>query len=182
MNTDKWLSEIDKTTIEFKNEFGGLSNEQLNWKPNESSWSIAQVIEHLDVTSASYYSVIQSIRDGSYKLPLTGKMTFLVNFFGRFILTAVKPETKRNIKTLPVWEPAKSNISGDILGKFAAEQEKLKQCITSNKDLVEKKTRISSPANRNIVYNLSDAFEIIVTHQRRHLEQARRIATQLKNK
>ena len=175
MNTINWTSQIDETTASFKNEFSNLTNDQLNWKPNAESWSIAQVIEHLDVTSESYYPLVQAVRSGTYKLPFTGKMTFLVNFFGRFILKAVSPEAKSKIKTFPVWEPAKSNIGGDVMGKFVSEQEKLKKFITDSNDLLEKGVRISSPANRNIVYNLSDAFNIIVTHQKRHLEQARRI-------
>jgi hypothetical protein len=175
MNTDKWIKQIDQTTASFKNEFGGLTNEQFNWKPNESSWSIAQVMEHLDVTSESYYQPIEAVRNGNYKLPFTGKLTFLVNFFGRFILNAVKPEAKSKIKTFPIWEPSKSNISGDIFGKFNHSQEKLKQFIQGCQDLLDKGTRISSPASRTIVYNLDAAFDIIVTHQLRHLEQARRV-------
>ena len=34
---------------------------------------------------------------------------------------------------------------------------------------------ISSPANKNIVYKLETALDIITTHEKRHFEQARRI-------
>ena len=57
------------------------------------------------------------------------------------------------MKTFPIWEPAKSEISGDILSRFEKHQTDLKNLITGSKDLLEKRTVISSPANKNIVYN-----------------------------
>jgi len=47
--------------------------------------------------------------------------------------------------------------------------------IENSKDLVEKGTVISSPANKNIVYKLEKAFEILLTHERRHFEQSKEI-------
>jgi len=49
MNTDKWTNQIDTITAEFTKEFGNLSAEQLNWKPNADTWSIAQNMDHLIV-------------------------------------------------------------------------------------------------------------------------------------
>jgi hypothetical protein len=40
---------------------------------------------------------------------------------------------------------------------------------------------ISSPANKNIVYKLETAFDIIVSHEQRHLEQAKEILQLMKN-
>ena len=40
---------------------------------------------------------------------------------------------------------------------------------------------ISSPANKNIVYKLEVAFDIIVSHEQRHLEQAREVLQLIKN-
>ncbi len=34
METKHWLEEIDKVTNSIKEEFGALTTEQLNWRPN----------------------------------------------------------------------------------------------------------------------------------------------------
>jgi hypothetical protein len=47
--------------------------------------------------------------------------------------------------------------------------------IQSSSKLLEYKTVISSPANRNIVYKLETAFDIIVAHEFRHFEQAKEV-------
>jgi hypothetical protein len=79
------------------------------------------------------------------------------------------------MKTFPIWEPAISLVRSDILDQFEKHQQELKQLIASSEDLLEEGTVISSPANRMIVYKLETAFDIIVAHEKRHLEQAREV-------
>jgi hypothetical protein len=50
-----------------------------------------------------------------------------------------------------------------------------KEIDINSQDLVDKGTIISSPANKIIVYKLEIAFDIIVAHEKRHLEQAREV-------
>jgi len=64
--------------------------------------------------------------------------------------------------------------------RFKNHQEALKQRIKEVDDLVKKGTVISSPANKIIVYKLETAFDIIVTHEQLHLEQAKEILNLLK--
>jgi hypothetical protein len=76
------------------------------------------------------------------------------------------------MKTFPIWEPTSSHVPPDIWEKWEAQQAAMKSLIQSSHDLLDKGTVISSPANKNIVYKLETAFDIIVAHERRHLEQA----------
>lgn len=76
------------------------------------------------------------------------------------------------MKTFPMWEPTRSNLQEDIWSRFEGSQMELKQMIQSCSDLLESGTVISSPANKNIVYKLETAFDIIVSHELRHFEQA----------
>lgn len=173
--TSRRNEKIDSITNDFMREFRNLNSEQLNWKPDSDTWSIAQNIDHLIVINESYYPVIQSLRDRSFKLPFFGKLGFLVNFFGKFILKSVQPDRKRKMKTFPMWEPSKSEIDADILVRFQKHQTELKELIDNCKDLLESGTVISSPVNKNIVYPLETAFDIIVTHEQRHFEQAKEL-------
>jgi hypothetical protein len=180
MNTDHWTNRIDKTTGAFKASFGGLSSGQLNWKPNAQTWSIAQNIDHLIVINETYYPVIGELKKGTYKKPFMGNLGFMVNFLGKTILDAVNPDRKKKMKTLPIWEPSKSEIGADILSRFEKHQEELKNMIEGCKELLDQGIVISSPANKNIVYKLQAAFDIIVTHEQRHLEQAKEVLAGMK--
>ena len=79
------------------------------------------------------------------------------------------------MKTFPIWEPSNSQVKSDIILLFKNHQTELQQNIEDAKELLKNDVVISSPANRNIVYKLETAFDIIVTHEQRHLEQAREI-------
>ncbi len=69
--------------------------------------------------------------------------------------------------------------SEDILQQFEKHQSELKQQIAFCEKLIGKGAVISSPANKNIVYKLETAFDIIVSHEERHLEQAKEVLQQL---
>lgn len=174
-----WTTSLENITEQFKNEFGALTNEQMNWKPNSSTWSIAQNLDHLIVVNETYYPVLESLKVGNYKTPFSAKIGFIVSFLGKTVLKAVQPDRQKKMKTFPIWEPGTSKVSDDILKKFEIHQNELKQKIEEAEEFVEKGTVICSPANRNIVYKLETAFDIIVSHEQRHLEQAKEVLSVL---
>lgn len=178
MNTEKWIQQIDEITEQFQSNFGHLSADELNEKPHATVWSIAQNIHHLIVINSTYYPIIDQVKKGNYTLHWISKLGFMVRFFGNVVLNSVQPDRRKKMKTFPLWEPSASVIPGDILEQFKAAQEKLKETIRSCSELLAKGTLISSPANKVIVYKLETAFDIIVTHERRHLEQAKELLKQ----
>ncbi len=175
---DRWTVELDALTDQFESEFGQLSFEQLNWKPNPEVWSIGQNIDHLITINSSYFPLLEAARAGSLSLPWTSRIGFLVSFFGKTILNASSPDRRKKIKTFPIWEATTSEVPADILDQFREHQEKLKKEIIASEGLIGKQAILFSPANRNIVYRLETAFDIIVAHEERHLEQAKEIAAQ----
>ncbi|WP_020531320.1 DinB family protein [Flexithrix dorotheae] len=172
---ENWSKQIDRITQKFSETFGKLSIEELNWKPGPEKWSIAQNIDHLILINQTYFPIIDSIGKGTYKTPFLAKFGFIISFFGQTVLKAVQPDRRKKMKTFPIWEPSKSEIPSGILDRFKTHQSELKKIMENSKDLVEKGVVISSPANKNIVYKLGKAFEIIVTHEQRHFEQSREI-------
>lgn len=69
-----WVQEIDKITLDAELLFSELSGEQLNWKPNPQTWSIAQNLEHLIVVNETYYPVLSALKKGAYKKPLAASI------------------------------------------------------------------------------------------------------------
>lgn len=177
-----WINQIDKTTVEFHQLFGELSSEKLNWKPNPTTWSIAQNIDHLIVINKSYFPILAELKSGKYQLPFLGRFGFVVSFLGKLILNAVEPSRKKKTKTFSIWEPSESYVSVNIIEQFSNHQKELKREILAAKDLIKKGSVISSPANKNIVYKLETAFDVIVTHEQRHLEQAKEVFSQLEKR
>lgn len=175
MDTEKWTRQLDEITEDFREEFGELTVEQLNWKPDPDTWSVAQNMDHLIVINSTYFPVIEAVRNQTYRTPFTGRFGFMTRFFGNMVLSSVSPDRRRKIKTFAIWEPTNSYIGADILDRFEQHQTLFRHLIENSRDLLDRGTVISSPANRHIVYTLEKAFDIILLHERRHFEQAKEL-------
>lgn len=170
-----WFARIDAVTEQFNAMCGKLTTDQLNHKPDVSVWSPAQIMDHLMNTNQSYFPMLDKLVLGEFKLPLHGRLGFIRRFFGQFILTGVSPDRKKKMNTFPVWEPSSSQLPDDMVARFIHHQSKLKSRIEDALPYIDQGTIIHSPASKMIVYSLSDAFEIMVTHEERHVEQLREV-------
>jgi hypothetical protein len=177
---EKLSSRTDTITQSYLDKFGKLTSDQLNWKPDEQTWSISQNIDHIMIVNESYFPLIQKAREDNYVVPLVGKFNFIVRNLGKMILRGVNPDRKMKMKTFKIWEPGTENISENILLRFESHQSELKRIFVNYKTLLEKGTVISSPVNRNIVISLGTAFDIILTHEERHLAQASELLQSMK--
>ena len=176
MNIDEaivaWHRRLDAVTEKVASEFGSLTSEQLNWKLSAEKWSIAEVLEHLNLVNASYEKVLSDSANGTSDMGFTSKLGFYVTFMGNLIYRSVEPTRAKRMKTFPIWEPVQSNVSLEVIPEFKKHQERIKKLISDNKPLLEKDIVIPSPANRYVVYKLRKAVEIVVSHEERHLNQA----------
>ena len=172
---EKWTNQIDRITKMFIESFSNLNAEQLNWKPDEKTWSIAQNINHLIILNQTYFPKFENIKQGKNKLPFISKFGFIVRFFGNSIKKFAHPDRKKRARTFQFWEPVKTDFSKDILADFQKHQTELKRHIEESKEWINGKTIISSPANNNLVFTLETAFDILVTHEERHYNQAKEV-------
>ena len=172
MNTQHWITQLDENSRQFSSAFQHLSNEALNWQAYPDTWSISQVIDHLITVNTSFHPTFKQLQAGTYQAPFIAKIGFIVRFLGRMILQSVQTTAKRKVKTFPVWEPSQSNIDAEVHSRFQSSQEEMKAWIKAAGPWLEKGVVIGSPASNKIAYRLEDAFNIIVTHQQRHFEQA----------
>lgn len=173
-------AQLDPITQACISAFGSLTPEELNWKPNPDTWSIAQNLDHIMVVNESYYPTFEALKTGRFKAPWLARIGFIVSWFGKLVLDATQPDRRKKMKTFPLWEPHKSQISADILEKFEQHQQILGQKMEELKARAEQGTVISSPANKNVVYKLDTAFDIIIAHELRHMEQANEVLTHMK--
>ncbi|MPY87996.1 MAG: DinB family protein [Luteitalea sp.] len=155
--------------------FGHLSAEQLNWRPNADEWSVAQCFDHLIVINADYFPVIRNIARGEYKASLKERLPLLPRLFGSMILKAVQPEAQRKLKADPRFRPSSSTIDTDIIAKFDAHQREVIEHMKMTEHVNLRTVIITSPVASFATYSLLDAYKILVTHERRHMTQARRV-------
>jgi hypothetical protein len=169
------LRELAAVGREAQEVFGRLSAAQLNWKPSAGQWSVGQCFDHLIVTNQTFIPDIERVAAGTYKSSLWARVSPLSGFFAGFILKSLDPEKGRKTKAPRVFEPASSNVGADVIGRFAGHQLELaeKMRATAGADL--RRTMVTSPVSPVATYSLLDAYRIVVAHERKHFEQARRV-------
>ena len=169
------VEELGAIAAEAREVFGGLSARQLNWKPSAEQWSVGQCFDHLIKTNRCFFPDMERIAAGEHRPSLWGRVSPLSGFFGRMILRALDPEKGRRTKAPHVFEPASSDVGPDIIRQFAAYQEELasRMRATAGRDLT--RVIVTSPVSPVATYSLLDAYRIVVAHERKHFEQARRV-------
>jgi hypothetical protein len=176
---DQVCSELQTTADEVEAAFGGLSAVQLNWKPSEKSWSIAQCLDHLIVLHSLYFPIFERLEKGSAKASFWEKASPLSGFFGRTLIRSLRPENQTKVKSRPKAFPSASEIDGEITRRFVEHQHQMidhLRKIPIGQDPA--KTIITSPLMGFITYSLEDTFTILVIHCQRHFLQAKGV-TQL---
>ena len=169
------LEELVAVKCEAREVFGGLSAAQLNWKPSARQWSVGQCFDHLIVTNSCFFPDMERVAAGTYRSGLWGRVSPLSGLFAGFILKSLDPAKGRKTKAPRVFEPASSNVGADVVGRFASHQVELaeKMRATAGRDL--RRTMVTSPVSPVATYSLLDAYRIVVAHERKHFEQARRV-------
>lgn len=168
-------SKIEEVSEEVERSFGNLNSEQLNWKPNPNSWSVAQCLEHLIKSSEPFIPVIQSVKQSSWRPSLWERMPALPALMGKLLIDAVSPQSVRKLKAPGKFQPAASNISDDIVTRFLDMQKAILELMRSTSSLDLNGIIITSPALSLITYSVFDAYRIVSNHEQRHLAQAKRV-------
>jgi hypothetical protein len=156
--------------------FGGLSTQQLNWKPSAEQWSIAQCFDHLMTANDGYFPIFKKILSGEKKNTFWESVPWLPAFWGKMLIKAVAPEYPRKLKAPKIFHPSSSSIDGAVIHRFIGQQSQVIRYMEATADLDLEKVKISSPVTNLIAYSLMDAYRIIITHERRHFLQATRVS------
>jgi hypothetical protein len=155
--------------------FVALSASQLNWKPAAERWTIAQCFDHLITSNKGYLPIIESVRTGKKQTRFVERLPVLPGLAGKLLIKSLDPASTRKIRAPKKFEPAQSDISAGVIDDFVAQQGQLIEGMKSTSHLHLEKIVITSPALSFVAYSLLDAYRIIVTHERRHLQQAKRV-------
>ncbi|HYG49995.1 MAG TPA: DinB family protein [Flavobacteriales bacterium] len=152
--------------------FSGLSPVQLNWKPTMQNWSIAECLDHLVISDALYFNDLEKIAGGTYKMTWWQKNSPLSSLWGKSLKKQLQETVNRKMKAPKIIKPSASVKPHDILEIYLKNLDCFLKLITMCKNCELDKTIITSPISNVVTYSLRDAFEFLINHEHRHLNQA----------
>ena len=156
--------------------FGGLTAQQLNWKPGADKWSVAQCFDHLVTANRAYFPIFEKVLSGEKKNTFWESLPWLPAIWGKMVIKVVNPESTRKLKAPKVFYPSSSSIDGAVIHLFIDQQNQVIRYMKATEGLDLEKIKISSPVSNIITYSLMDAYRIIINHEKRHFLQATRVA------
>lgn len=169
----KLLADVATTTAETEHLRAALSDAQCVWKPEPGVWNVLECFHHLIVTDELYYprlrAAIEKAGRGESSAP------FRPSFFAKTFIHYVSPESKRKVKTLRAFEPPPALTDVAVLQQFIDHQDDLAALIRRADGINLNRGKFSSPVSRLIRFSVGEALTMLVVHQRRHLQQARRL-------
>jgi hypothetical protein len=154
--------------------FGRFNEHQLNWRPDAASWSIAQCFDHLLNANREMFQAINAATDGS-RATVWQRLPVLPRIFGLMLIKSQMPQAKRKFTAPRKSEPASSAIDPRIIERFVAYQHEAAARVRSLDGRDVARIIMVSPFVPFITYSVLDGCRLIVTHERRHFEQARRV-------
>jgi hypothetical protein len=150
----------------------GLSADQLNWKPAEGSWSIAECIDHLNVSNEHYAAAIEAaIANGPP--PRARSSMPKLGMLERWFLKQMEPPAKMKVKAPGKFRPARAQLDkAQLLDPWRATHERLAELAERAEAVDLERTKVTSPVSSLFKFSLAAMLQVLPAHDRRHLWQA----------
>lgn len=175
---------FDRVTQRVEKSFYYLPEEELNAKPNEKTWSVAQCIEHLNLTHAHYLKKLQEVekKAGSQEIDHAFYHSLKGRFFVRGMapkdggLIAYKMKTAKALRPLAEREPGAIVLERVVFEDFMRDIAEFKRLLEVFKRVDIKKTKIPTLLGPLVKLSVGDALAFLSAHMDRHLLQAEKTA------
>jgi hypothetical protein len=178
----------------------GLTEDQLLYRPDLESWSIAHCFDHLRITNDLYFwrlrPAIERARarglgarpagrgiDGAPSIDrsparkpsrLGGGEPLRLSWLGRLFFRELHPETTRRHRAQKLFRPDDKPPAASWR-HFLAGQATLLALLREAGELPLNRIKVSSPVMPLLRFTLGDALAVLVVHEQRHLRQAQRV-------
>lgn len=172
---DGYRQEFERLASEADALIAPLTEEQFNWEPKPGAWSVAQCIEHLNITARLYLprldeGIADAIRGGLY-----GEGPYQHDLIGRMFIRVMEPPATFKVKAPVSFRPGPRRSRSEIMAAFRAYQVQFVDRLRQANGLDLRRAKVHSPASTWIKMSLGAGFALMAAHERRHLWQARRV-------
>ena len=154
--------------------FGALDERQLNWRPDATRWSVAQCFDHLLAINGEMFRALDAAEDDRVPRTFWQRLPVLPRLFGRLMVKSMSPQATRKMAAPSAARPSSSAIDKSVIERFVAHQDAAAARIRASARRDPSRV-VVSPFASFVTYSVLDACRLIVAHQRRHFEQARRV-------
>jgi hypothetical protein len=175
--TQSMLDQLQAIKAEAQAVTAGLTDAQFNWRPGKGRWSIADCLQHLNVSvSKTLPAFDRAIAEGRAK-GQNASGPFKYGWFSRMVAGSMEPPPRFKMKTPSILRvPSTATYrAADLLPEFPRVRDQLAERVRRADGLDLARVRTISPVNRLLRLPLGAYFQFIIAHDRRHVWQARQV-------
>lgn len=148
------------------------SKEILQKKPNETTWSVGQILEHLNFYSSFYLPLIeQKLHLHQTAAAVYFRSGLLGNYFTNSMLPNKQQQITNKMKTFKAANPAENNSALDALSNYINHQYQLLNLLQVAQMANLNSIKIPTSLSKLIQLKLGDTFRFLIAHQQRHFIQ-----------
>ncbi len=155
----------------------GLTEDHLHWCPEPGSWSIAQCLDHLNVTGQQTLPLLRRGIDQAKERNWRSNGPFKHGFLGNWAVKSAGADKlpPKKFKAPQIFRP-RAHLNGvKVVEEFTQLQNKLTDLLQEANGLDLSRSRVPSPALKLLKLDLGQWFALTAGHQERHLWQAGRV-------
>ncbi len=149
---------------------------QLNYKADDTTWSTLENIEHLNLYGDFYIPELEKAILAAAKT--SPKAEFKSSWLGEYFANAMLPAANGDIKKMKTFkskDPNNSNLSKDIITRFEEQQNELFVLLDKAANVDIRKAKTGTTIATWIKVNVGDILRVVIYHNRRHMNQIRKI-------
>lgn len=147
---------------------------KLVYQYDKNSWSVVQVIEHLNAYDRFYLPQIDKALSERND---TRNAWFNSGFWGDYFTKMMKPtnvfEVKNKMKAMKNYTFPNSLNVNTVFDEFMQHQQRLLKLLDASKERDLNLLKVPITINKMVKLKLGDTFRFIIAHEQRHMVQAR---------
>jgi hypothetical protein len=170
------VDQINSVSLQARKLVSSRSVSGLSWRPEASSWSVAECLDHIAQTT---FSFLPPINEAIAVAPaLATNRALRAGMLARILVRNLAPPYRIRLKALPPIAPQCKDFDS-AWSRFLKAQSQLIETVRSARGLAVDRVKVKSPIYARLRYNIFGALSILAVHERRHLWQVERILQDL---
>lgn len=150
-----------------------LRDDEWKQRPGDGRWSVAEIVEHLDLTGDAFLPGIRgAIERGRAQSQERTRARYSRDFMGWLLWRIMPPPVRLRVKAAASFVPVGNATPADLLARFDALQAEQLACVEAADGLDLERLVVQSPFAARVKYNLYSCLSILPRHQERHIWQA----------
>jgi hypothetical protein len=171
----QYHQQFEKVKAEAEELTQGLDEARFNWRPSPDEWSIEECLGHLIIVGNREITAIETAVEDGRTRGIKAVGPFRPGPIERLIVELSRPPARLKFDAPRQFQPLHGQPLTAVMPSFLHLQRQFQIQLERAEGLDLSRVKVVTPISQYFRMSLNGMFAQIAAHERRHLEQARRV-------